>query len=262
MFIEDEITSDNLATEVTADQLWLSYLKERTMINRNRLVLFYAPLVRLVGNRISKGMRSFQSIEEICSSGQLGLIDAVEKYDPTDGFKFSTYATIRIQGAIIDQLRQEDILPKRMRARVRTYQVARETLEMDLHRTPTIREIADHLDTSIEEILQIDDMAVSSSYLIPLSMINDDKILSSASMAIDPSEASDLASMKTMIKAALLRLTERQRQVLVLHYLEGFQKSEIADTLEIDRSRVTQLIHQGLKNLRIELEKQNQITHN
>lgn len=256
MFIEDDVTAESTATEVTADQLWIDYFDNRSIANRNRLVLYYAPLVRLVGNRISKGMRSFQSIEEICSSGQLGLIDAVERYDPTSGFKFSTYATIRIQGAIIDQLRREDILPKRMRARVRTYQVAREALEIELHRTPSIKEIAAHLETTVEEILEIDDITVSSSYLVPLSMITEDRIYSSTSPASDPSEAADLASMRNMVKSALSRLTERQRQVLVLHYLEGFQKSEIAETLGIDRSRVTQLMHQGLRNLRIELEKQ------
>lgn len=243
----------------TADYLWSSYFTNRSIENRNRLVLFYAPLVRLVGSRVSKGMRSFQSIEEICSSGQLGLINAIERFDPKDGFKFSTYATIRIQGAIIDQLRREDILPKRMRARVKTYQIAKESLEVDLHRTPTIREIANHLETSVEEILEVDDMAISSSYLVPLSMINDERLSRTSAMALDPSEAADLAAMKDAVKTALLRLTERQRQVLVLHYLEGFQKSEIADTLGIDRSRVTQLLQQGLRNLRIELEKQNRI---
>ena len=123
-------------------------------------------------------------------------------------------------------------------------------------RTPTIKEIAAHLETSVEEILEIDDITVSSSYLVPLSMITEDRINSPTPAASDPSEAADLSSMRNMVKSALFRLTERQRQVLVLHYLEGFQKSEIAETLGIDRSRVTQLIHQGLRNLRIELENQ------
>lgn len=258
VIVQNELHHEQLNNSAAAEQLWQSYFQSRSIDDRNRLVLYYTPLVRLVGNRIARGMRSFQSVEEICSSGQLGLINAVERFDPTDGFLFTTYATIRIQGAILDELRREDVLPKRMRARVRTYQVAREFLESRLHRTPTLREIAEHLETTVAEIVEIDDMAVLSSYLVPLSMINDDRIGFPAGSEIGPSEAAELASMRETVKAALMRITERQRQVLVLHYLEGFHKSEIADTLGIDRSRVTQLIHQGLRNLRTQLEnKQN-----
>ncbi len=255
MFIQDELTDRASSKEGQADQLWSRYFETRSIDDRNRLVIFYAPLVRLVANRVARGMRSFQSLEEICSSGQLGLINAVERFNPSEGFLFSTYATIRIQGAIIDEMRKDDILPKRMRARVRTYQVAKESLEADLHRTPTLRELAEHLETTIAEIMEIDDMAVLSSYLVPLSMVNDDAAGLSNGSVLQPSEAADLAAMREMVKSALLKITERQRQVLVLHYLEGFHKSEIADTLGIGRSRVTQLIQQGLRNLRLQLEK-------
>lgn len=254
MVLQHELAHEKSKQVDQADELWSRYFKTRSIEDRNRLVLFYAPLVRLVANRVVRGMRSFQSLEEICSSGQLGLINAVERFDPSDGYLFATYATIRIQGAIIDEMRRDDILPKRMRARVRTYQVAKESLEADLHRTPTLRELAEHLETTLAEIMEIDDMAVLSSYLVPLSMIGDDSIGPAKGTGVEPSEAADLAAMKEIVKAALLRITERQRQVLVLHYLEGFHKSEIAETLGIDRSRVTQLIQQGLRNLRIQLE--------
>ena len=95
-----------------------------------------------------------------------------------------------------------------------------------------------------------------SSYLVPLSVVGDDPagaMVGSGEATIQPSEGAEMADMRETVKAALLRLTKRQRQVLVLHFLEGFQKSEVADALGIDRSRVTQLLHQGLKNLRIEL---------
>ncbi len=254
MVIQDELTHHDSNEMGQADQLWSRYFRTRSIEDRNRLVIFYAPLVRLVANRVARGMRSFQSLEEICSSGQLGLINAVERFSPAGGFQFSTYATIRIQGAIIDEMRKDDILPKRMRARVRTYQVAKESLEADLHRTPTLRELAEHLETTLAEIMEIDDMAVLSSYLVPLSMVSDEGVGPANGFVLEPSEAADLASMRDMVKAALMNITERQRQVLVLHYLEGFHKSEIAETLHIDRSRVTQLIQQGLRNLRMQLE--------
>lgn len=249
------LQADRVDGAVAAD-LWSSYFDGRAVEDRNRLVLFYAPLVKLVASRFASRLRSFQSVRELCSFGQFGLIDAVERFDPAAGFQFATYATTRIQGAIIDELRRDDILPKRMRARVRTYQVARETLEGELRHTPTLTEVAEYLGTSLAETIELDDHAAMSSYLVPLSVAGDDPggaMVGSGEAAMEPSEGAELAAMRETVKAALLRLTKRQRQVLVLHYLEGFQKSEIADALGIDRSRVTQLLHQGLKNLRVEL---------
>jgi RNA polymerase sigma factor for flagellar operon FliA len=252
--------SAGLATPVSdrngAEFLWSSYFEGRSIEDRNRLVIFYAPLVKIVASRFASRLRSFQSVRELCSFGQFGLIDAIERFDPSGGFQFATYATTRIQGAIIDELRRDDILPKRMRARVRTYQVARETLESELRHTPTLTEVAAYLGTTLAETVELDDHAAMSSYLVPLSIAGDDpggSMVGSGEAAIEPSEGAELAAMRDTVKAALLRLTKRQRQVLVLHYLEGFQKSEIAEALGIDRSRVTQLIQQGLRNLRLEL---------
>jgi len=238
---------------VSAEQLWTAYFESRSLQDRNRLVLYYAPLVRVVANRVARRLRSFQSQQELCSCGQFGLIDAIEKFDASGGFQFSTYATIRIQGAIFDELRHDDILPKRMRARVRVYQVARESLESGLRRTPSYAEVADYLNTTVAEVVELDDLATTSTYLVPLSTSGEGIGALLTSKRAEPSESSELAELREEILGALLRLTERQRQVLVLHFLEGFQKSEVADVLGIDRSRVTQLIHQGLVNLRKEL---------
>ena len=262
MLVQNEIAAPTPAdAQVTGgpEQLWSRYFESRSLENRNRLVLFYAPLVKLVASRFATRLRSFQSVVELCSFGQFGLIDAIERFDPAGGFQFATYATTRIQGAIIDELRRDDILPKRMRARVRAYQVAREALEAELRHTPSLGEVAEYLGTTLAEIVELDDHAAMSSYLVPLSMSGDDpggSVVGSGQSATDPGEGAEQAAMRETVKAALLRLTKRQRQVLVLHYLEGFQKSEIAQALGIDRSRVTQLIHQGLRNLRIELGNQ------
>jgi RNA polymerase sigma factor for flagellar operon FliA len=250
--------------EVRAGEaLWQRYFQGRSLEDRNRLVLFYAPLVKMVANRFATRMRSFQSVNELCSFGQFGLVDAIERFDPAGGFQFATYATTRIQGAIIDELRRDDILPKRLRARVRTYQVARETLEADLRHTPSLSEVAAYLGTTLAETMELHDHAATSSYLVPLSMTGEDpggSIVGSGSTAAEPSELAELSAMRETVKAALLRISERQRQVLVLHFLEGFQKSEIAQALGIDRSRVTQLIAQGLRNLRVELGSEENLT--
>ena len=262
MLVQNEIavsTHEDAEWSGGPEHLWTCYFEGRSLEDRNRLVLFYAPLVKLVASRFATRLRSFQSVKELCSFGQFGLIDAIERFDPSGGFQFATYATTRIQGAIIDELRRDDILPKRMRARVRAYQLAREALEADLRHTPSLGEVAEYLGTTLAEVVELDDHAAMSSYLVPLSMAGDDprgSVIGSGQAAMDPSEGAEQAAMRETVKAALLRLTKRQRQVLVLHYLEGFQKSEVAQALGIDRSRVTQLIHQGLRNLRIELGNQ------
>ena len=256
MLVQDESagsSADRRDDASSVENLWSTYFESRSLEDRNRLVLFYGPLVRIVASRVARRMRSFQSVQELCSCGQFGLINAVERFDPSGGFQFATYATIRIQGAIIDELRKDDILPKRMRARVRTYQVARESLEAELRRTPTFADVAEYLGTNLAEIVELDDLASTSNYLVSLSALGEGPGGQPAGSRMDPSESADLTSMRESVKAALLRITERQRQVLVLHFLEGFHKSEIADALGIDRSRVTQLIQQGLRNLRIEL---------
>lgn len=250
------LTAEESDGVVASERLWSRYRETHSVDDRNRLILFYSPLVRLVASRVARRMRSFQSVQELCSCGQFGLIDAIERFDPAGGFQFSTYATIRIQGAIIDELRRDDILPKRMRARVRTYQVAWESMQVELRRTPTLAEVAEHLGTTLTEVVELRDLAITSGYLTSLSMTGDDPSGLVAGSGIGPSERADVSATREMVKSALLRITERQRQVLVLHYLEGFQKSEIADALGIDRSRVTQLIHQGLRNLRTELGEQ------
>jgi len=257
---DEWLSTSSVTTTVhdAAQYFWSEYFADRSQANRNRLVIFYAPLVRLVANRVARGMRSFQTLEELCSCGQFGLINAIERFDPTEGFQFATYATIRIQGAIIDELRRDDILPKRMRARVRTYQVARESLEVEFRRTPTMKEVAAYLGVSMTEVMELDDVAATSNYLVPLSMVGEGAAGLLTGSAIEPSEAADNAATREAVKAALLRITERQRQVLVLHFLEGFQKSEVADTLGIDRSRVTQLIESGLRNLRVELQRESE----
>jgi RNA polymerase sigma factor for flagellar operon FliA len=195
-------------------------------------------------------------VEELCSFGTFGLIDAIERWDASTGFQFATYATRRIQGAIIDELRREDFLPKRLRARVQVYYAMRDELESRLRRTPSIREIAAELGVEVAEALDLRDEATALTHLAPLAEGNEaseGRILAAATAGLSPSEGAELALMNDSVKAALRRLTERQRMALVLYFLEGLAKSEIADILGVGRPRVTQLVQQGLHNLRIEL---------
>jgi RNA polymerase sigma factor FliA len=239
-----------------ADTLWAQYWQDRSQEHRNHLVLFYAPLVTIVAKRFARRSRSADGVEELCSFGTFGLIDAVERWDASPGFQFATYATRRIQGAIIDELRHEDFLPKRLRARVQVYHATRDDLESTLRRTPTIREIAAELGVGVPEAIDLRDEATALTHLSPLTEGNEaseGRILAAATSDLSPAEGAERAAMNDAVKAALRRLTERQRMALVLYFLEGLAKSEIAEILDVGRPRVTQLVQQGLHNLRIEL---------
>jgi RNA polymerase sigma factor for flagellar operon FliA len=239
-----------------ADALWARYWQSRSREDRNRLVLFYAPLVTIVAKRFAQRSRSVDGVQELCSFGTFGLIDAIERWDASAGFQFATYATRRIQGAIIDELRREDFLPKRLRARVQVFHTTRDQLESTLRRAPTILEIAAELGIEVAEAIDLRDEATTLTHLAPLTVGNEaseGRILAAATTAPSPSEGAELAVMNDAVKAALRRLTERQRTALVLYFLEGLAKSEIADILGVGRPRVTQLVQQGLHNLRLEL---------
>ena len=251
-----ESSVQTIEHETMPETLWGEYWEDRSIELRNRLVTYYAPLVTIVARRFAQRSRSMESLEELYSFGCFGLIDAVERWDASEGFKFATYATRRIQGAILDELRREDFLPKRLRARVQIYNVTRDDVTARLHRSPTIREMADELGVSVDEAIKLHDEATVLTHLAPLvtgSEASEGRVLGAASPAPSPVERAEMAETIDMVKAALRRLTERQRQVLVLHFLEGMTKGEIADVLGVGRSRITQLMQQGLRNLQIEL---------
>lgn len=251
-----ESSVQTIEQEATPEALWAEYWEDRTTELRNRLVTYYAPLVTIVARRFARRARSMESLEELYSFGCFGLIDAVERWDDSEGFKFATYATRRIQGAILDELRREDFLPKRLRARVQIYNVTRDDVTSRLHRSPTIKEMADELGVAVDEAIKLHDEAAVLTHLAPLvtgSEASEGRVLGAASPAPSPVERAEMAETIETVKAALRRLTERQRQVLVLHFLEGMTKGEIADVLGVGRSRITQLMQQGLHNLQLEL---------
>jgi RNA polymerase sigma factor FliA len=249
-----ESSVQTIEHETPPEALWAEYWEDRSIEARNRLVTYYAPLVTIVARRFARRSRSMESLEELYSFGCFGLIDAVERWDDSEGYKFATYATRRIQGAILDELRREDFLPKRLRARVQIYNVTRDDLTARLHRSPTIGEMAGELGVTLQETIKLHDDATVLTHLAPLvtgSAATEGHMLGAASPDPSPTENAEMTEAIETVKAALRQLTERQRQVLVLHFLEGMTKSEIADVLGVGRSRVTQLVQQGLRNLQL-----------
>ena len=141
--------------EVQLRELWVSYKENGDRATRERLILHYAPLVKYVAGRVGVGLPSSVDPADLVSNGMFGLIDAIEKYQPDRAIKFETYAVSRIRGAIIDELRSYDWVPRSVRQKARDVERSYQKLQIELGRTPTDDEVADDLDITVKALRQI-----------------------------------------------------------------------------------------------------------
>jgi RNA polymerase sigma factor for flagellar operon FliA len=254
------VPDDSDAAAVVA-RLWSDYKQQGTDEARERLILHYSPLVKFVAGRVASGLP--QSIEQadLVSYGIFGLIDAIDKFDPSRGFKFETYAIARIKGAIIDELRSIDWVPRSVRAKARSIERAYSKLENELRRTPDDKELARELEMSEGEL------AGTLSQISFVGLVALDEILAAggerpgtstvgdmvADRVHDPVEAFEVDEMKHLLADAINRVPDRERLVLTLYYYEGLTLSEIGDVLGVTESRVCQIHTKGILQLRARL---------
>jgi len=250
-------TTDAAAAAVA--DLWADYKSNGTRDARERLILHYSPLVKFVAGRVAAGLP--QSIEQsdLVSYGIFGLIDAIDKFDPGRGFKFETYAISRIKGAIIDELRSIDWVPRSVRAKARAIERAYSELENELHRSPDDDEVASKLDMSRGELastlsqisltglVALDELLQASSSDRQGSATVGDTI---ADGAHDPVEAYEVDEMKHLLADAINRMPDRERFVLTLYYYEGLTLAEIGSILKVTESRVCQIHTKAILQLR------------
>ena len=253
---------DDTAVDVVA-VLWRDYKADGASDVRERLILHYSPLVKFVAGRVAAGLP--QSIEQsdLVSYGIFGLIDAIDKFDPGRGFKFETYAISRIKGAIIDELRSIDWVPRSVRAKARAVERAYSKLENELKRTPEDREVAAELGMSEAELDAVLSQ-VSFTGLVALDELlsagGSDKSGSTTVMdtisdrAHDPVEAFEVDEMKHLLADAINRMPDRERLVLTLYYYEGLTLAEIGGVLGVTESRVCQIHTKAILQLRGRLQ--------
>ena len=253
---------DDTAVDVVAE-LWSDYKAHGSPDSRERLILHYSPLVKFVAGRVAAGLPQNIEQSDLVSYGIFGLIDAIDKFDPGRGFKFETYAIARIKGAIIDELRSIDWVPRSVRAKARAVERAYSKLENELRRTPEDREIAAELgmsETELDHVLS----QVSFTGLVAL-----DELLSAsggersstttvmdtiADRAHDPVEAFEVDEMKHLLADAINRMPDRERLVLTLYYYEGMTLAEIGAVLGVTESRVCQIHTKAILQLRGRLQ--------
>lgn len=254
--------TDTAKAEADAGRMWVKYKEDRSPEAREQLILHYSPLVKYVAGRVSSGLPPSVEFGDLVSYGVFGLLDAIDKYDPGRGIKFETYAIARIKGAIIDELRADDWVPRSVRFKAREIERAYIALESELRRIPTDEEVAEKLGVTLDEYLNL----LGKMSLISLVALDElwtvsgdrpDKISLADTVedvkVKDPSKTFEIEEMKDMIAAAINHLPERERIVVSLYYFEGLTMREIGEVLSVTESRVCQMHTKAILRLRARL---------
>lgn len=243
----------------SAEHLWEAFYRTRSEAARNDLLEQYLPLVRQVAERMSSRMPDEIEVEDLVSAGLFGLMDAIDGFDPDRGVKFETYCSPRIRGAILDEMRSLDWVPRLVRARTTQMETARRRLEMGLGRSPTDDEIASELNLSPEEFERVrkDAGAVGVVSLDRKRFDGEsDRDAREIDLFKDPRQANPMSvAAKRDLKAAITRgLTRAERLIVMLYYFEDMTMKEIGKTLDLSESRVSQMHTSILARLRAQLQ--------
>jgi RNA polymerase sigma factor for flagellar operon FliA len=248
-------------TGTDTQTLWHDYCRTRDQALRDRLILTYAPLVKFVAGRLGASLPAHVDEQDLVSYGLLGLIGAIERFDPDREIKFETYAISRIKGAIIDELRSLDWVPRSVRTRAREIERAIADLERNLMRAPTDAEIASkvgitegELEDSLTEISR-SSMAALDELWTPQGGGDQIALIDTIEDASgpDPEVSLEQTELKEALGEAIARLPEREKLVVTLYYYEELTLREIGEVLGVTESRVSQLHTKAVLRLKARL---------
>jgi RNA polymerase sigma factor for flagellar operon FliA len=240
--------------------LWAEFKGTASPQARERLILHYAPLVKYVASRVATGLPASVEQADLVSYGMFGLIDALEKFEPARGNKFETYAIPRIKGAIIDELRAMDWVPRSVRFKARQIEKAYSDLESIMKRAPSEKEVAARLGVTLKEL---HDVITQISFVSVLAL---DELLSVGSdrgeqvslldtladRGSDVSMGLEGQETRGLLAAAINSLSEREKIVVTLYYFEGLTLAEIGEILGVTESRVCQIHTKAVNQLRLQ----------
>ncbi len=246
-----------MKVETDKDKLWAEYQKKPTQELREQLIIEYAPLVKLVAGRLSMYLGYNVEYDDLVSYGVFGLIDAIDKFDVSKDVKFETYASLRIRGSILDQIRRMDWIPRTVRQRQRKIDEAVKEIEMETGKSATDEQIAERLGVSGDEYTDWQSQmkvtnVVSLNEFVEQGTEPAMDARSNSHFA-QPEDVVEEAELKKVLAETLELLTERERKVITLYYYEDLTLKEISKVLEVSESRVSQLHTKALAKMKTKM---------
>jgi len=233
-----------------------------TSDNREEVIKRYSPMIKYVANRIAMRLPPHVEVEDLISVGVLGLMDAISKYDPTRGAKFKTYAEFRVRGAILDELRSMDWVPRSVRQKASNVDAVIQKLQAELKRKPEDEEVAKEMDLSLDQfydilnetksmpVFSLEDLGIAKETGEQQSLLD---CLAGKADA-DPQTQIRLTELKGIIAKAIDSLPEKERLMVSLYYYEELTMKEIGAVLDITESRVSQIHSKAVYHLRTKLK--------
>lgn len=238
--------------------VWIKYNQTKDLKIKQSLIEHYAYMVKLVAGRLSIYLNNYVDLEDLMGYGVIGLIDAIDKFNLEKNVKFETYASLRIRGAILDEIRKLDWVPRTLRKKQKELTKAYTELESTLGRTPTDEEMSTKLnindkeyanlvqETNISSLVSIDEYELQVANIKDTSMVT-------------PEEHMQKQEMLEVLQQAIEHLSEREQMVIQLYYFEELTLKEISSILEVSESRISQLHTKAVGKLRVKLNKYNMV---
>ena len=245
--------------EAGRKKLWEEYAKTKSPELREKIILEYAPLVKVVAGRLSMYLGYNVEYEDLVSYGIFGLIDAIDKFDFMKDVKFETYASLRIRGAILDQIRKMDWIPRTIRQKQKKIDAVVRDVETRCGRSATDDEIAEGLGISGEEYLdwqsqmKVTNVVSLNEFLEQGSEVPNEAAHTRSEQFDRPEEVLERDELKKKLAESLEVLTEKEKKVIVLYYYEELTLKEISNILEVSESRISQLHTRALQKMKTRL---------
>jgi RNA polymerase sigma factor for flagellar operon FliA len=255
-------SQDYSMEQTKEDALWLEYRRTKDPKIRETFIKQYAPLVKYVAGKVAVGMPHNVEFDDLVGFGTFGLLDAIDKFDPDKNVKFKTYAVTRIRGAIFDELRSIDWVPRSVRQTAKEVENVIASLEARLGRTAADQEIAEALgmneDEYLKTMMKISGTSIVSIHEVWYSGDENDKVSIGDSIesppSLNPEVIAERDEIKRVIMEAITDLPEKEKKILVLYYFEDLTLKEIGEVLEVTESRVSQLHTKAILHLRSKLK--------